>query len=395
MHLSFHTEMDFVDYYHLSKKNEDLDDFSRLARLEIKLDDHMARYFELTNEMNKIEQDLVLIRREFQHEFKEYLLQKANAPTVELGEKILEKLDHYYTQLEETKAESEGSHSRRPSQQLTQPGWGQTVPAHQQQQPKQASSRPGKSTTSRSSYYQPREGDNHHKQHHLTKSQPQLNEAFPMDISAIPTTAVPTNNGTEVHKAHYVVIGDHDDEGRGTPTDQRRGGQRVSHHQSTPSITLPPPPQSPPPAVEVYQHQYQQPQQQHHRHHHQQPQHYQPPEVTRAHQPMYLNMAMSLHSGHPAIENTFRRIDLLRPRIMMYNAEHKLRSYHEMSHELSSLMAHLEHLAVGTGGEFEQDRNIALCELHNMIGMLERSIQCEDQHCVICNAFVFSDEVSV
>ena len=119
-------------------------------------------------------------------------------------------------------------------------------------------------------------------------------------------------------------------------------------------------------------------------------------EITTVEHPVYINMSSRIRSEHPIIEHCLRRIELLRPRIMHYKSEHKFRVYKELDHEISILMNELNGIDCSKDDTiFAQDKNVALCELHNLAGVLERSIECHDNDCVICNSFMYKPEVSV
>ena len=80
---------------------------------------------------------------------------------------------------------------------------------------------------------------------------------------------------------------------------------------------------------------------------------------------------------------------------MNYKSEHKLRVYKELDKEIVYLMNRLNTVEVDKGSTLEHDKNVALCELHNLAGILERSIDCQDPNCVICNSFIYKPEISV
>lgn len=377
----FFPEPDTYDYHRAPKINDFQDDFTRLSRLEIKIDDYIKRHHQLSIEINDIEQDLGLILNEFNDEFQDSIVKNDNKHTLKIGERILDKLNNFCSndnsvvfktapydgktqQLPDRtfspvsipksrKSSTESEQSNRVNQHLKTRKIPRPppLPIAPVQAKMTASTLPTSPLT------------NSHNGHY------QKNRDFTFNMTGIEK---PNDSYGSPHlvKAHYAVVN------TSTPYTED-APSKLTHYKSTPSLAQ---------QSMVYENSSSQ---------------YAPvddayianndPNQSR----MYINMSMIMHSDHPVIEHCFRRIEILRPRIMGYKSEHKLSAYKDLSNEIWRLSNRLDTVDCGNDSIAQQDKNIAKCELFNLEGVLERAIQCTNEECVICNSFIYKQEVSV
>ncbi|KAI2799998.1 hypothetical protein BLOT_012210 [Blomia tropicalis] len=415
----YQSEPENEDYFRrpLSPKLNDMpqDDFTRLSRLERKIDDYIKRHNELSDELMLIESDLGLILKEFNDEFQESINKTDNRHTREIGVRILDKLNHFctiensielrstnFTTINNNSKDTNVKNGKQQPQSLNEPMNKPISPIHKiqsqdiekvnnvpmKQEPKWNNNIPKQQnqTNQYNNFPTTTKVNNTNNNNKNNNSKPIETNPLMYSHSAFRKQSDLTFNESEPNvsqfesphlvKAQYAII-------NSTPY-QTDTVQRLTHYKSTPSL--------------VYQQQQQQ----------QKVNQFTPSkELNRFsvadtylndqqnQSRMYINMSMVMHSDHPIIEHCFRRIEILRPRIMGYKSEHKLSVYKELDSEIINLMNRLNSVDCGDDQSFHKDKNIALCELHNLSGVLERAIECTDPECVICNSFIYSQEVSV
>ncbi|OTF82219.1 hypothetical protein BLA29_003572, partial [Euroglyphus maynei] len=367
------------NYLKNGSKN-DIDDFTRLSRLENKIDSYITRYNEIADELDNIRTNLHLIQKEFQQEYDDDIIDgKKNKHVVEIGDRILAKLDSFKI--------NDFNHSQTPpiiNDEVDKPNATALYPNrdHSAKQTKPKSL--NLSTKSRDKYNQ------------------EPTTTTSTSISS-PTRVLVTLNGMMVPpssrpiytlaRAKYAIVSDDEDEDNYSHNHSNTANipeHSSSLYTSTPSMNQ----QNQPPSSQYNNDETQLSFAS---------QRLSPVRsvdncvttTTTVEHPLYINMASGLRSEHPIIEHCFRRIELLRPRIMFYKSEHKFRVYKELDNEIFNLMNELSKIDCTNDALFAQDKNVALTELHNLAGVLERSIECRDQDCVVCNSFMYKPEISV
>nr|XP_046910625.1 uncharacterized protein LOC124491940 [Dermatophagoides farinae] len=377
----------------------DVDDFTRLSRLENKIDSYITRYNEIADELDSIRTNLNLIQKEFKNEYDDDISDgKKNKHVVEIGDRILAKLDSFKIN-DDYNNQSLSPPPPPPLPQTPQPPMTNTdtvdkpnaiallhhdqTTMAKQTRPKTLNLSPIGKIKSTSQLQQ----NKYDQKTTTTTTTITTSTSIPS-----PTRVLVTLNGMmippasrpvyTVARAKYAIVNDDDD-------DENDGGDNSynttnaefipinasAFYTSTPSMNQQQSSSfstkrlSPIQSVD---------------------------EITTIEHPVYINMSSRIRSEHPIIEHCLRRIELLRPRIMHYKSEHKFRVYKELDHEISILMNELNGIDCSKDDTiFAQDKNVALCELHNLAGVLERSIECHDNDCVICNSFMYKPEVSV
>lgn len=409
MFMFFLAEPDTYDYHKASMKANDYyqDDFTRLSRLEMKIDDYIKRHHQLSVELNNIEQDLGLILNEFNDEFRDSIVKSDNRHTLKIGERILDKLNGFCSidnAIEFKHANSEGKGvpklSERPFPPAPLPPKTSRKSSTESEQSSRAHVNQLKSASTAPTAVPAIQTKAPQQQTVLTSPSPLVNSHnghyrknhrdFTFNMTGIERPPSESQHYGSPHlvKAHYAVVN------TSTPYTEEVAGPRLTHYKSTPSLVQ---------QSMAYESSSNTPVQQHYatddtfiqgqtgiNNHNPNPNSIDPNQSR-----MYINMSMVMHSDHPVIEHCFRRIEILRPRIMGYKSEHKLSAYKELSNEIWRLMNRLDTVDCGGDGVAQQDKNIAKCELFNLEGVLERAIQCTNEECVICNSFIYKQEVSV
>lgn len=375
---------DNVDYYKAPKPADIEDDFTRLSRLEVKIDGYIKRHNKLSVELNTIEQNLGLILNEFNDEFQDSIGKSNNRHTQEIGVRILTKLNDFCSIDNSLELRPNELPPMEPNQKMQKKQSRALPPANLPMSRKSStesdSTRTSKPNRVLAQAVQPSPTSppppkmlpstfttsplvNSHSTHYHN------NRDFTFNLTGIEKEKAGDFGPTNLVKAHYARV----DTSTPYTTDTVT---RLTHYKSTPSLvhanqSLPYESSPQYAAEESYLND---------------------PNQSKT---MYINMSSTVHSNHPLIEHCFRRIELLRPRIMGYKSEHKLSVYKELDNEIIQLMNRLDAADCGNVSVFQQDLNIAYCELHNLAGVLERAIDCTDPECVICNSFIYKQEISV
>ncbi|KAH9420167.1 hypothetical protein DERP_011501 [Dermatophagoides pteronyssinus] len=368
----------------------DVDDFTRLSRLENKIDSYITRYNEIADELDNIRTNLNLIQKEFKQEYDDDIIGgKKNKHVVEIGDRILAKLDSF--KINESHTSPVLSLSQTPEPFTDE-----------------IDDKPNKTALKSDD-----DGDDHKAKQTKSKflnlslmkrkSQNKYDQKTPTTTATTPTSPerVPiTLNGmmvppqynplyTMAHASYAIV----DNDENGVDLHNKTNMESIPEHE--PALYTSTPSTKHPNQESSIQRSYI----------HDEPQ--SPSFASQrispvrfvdgitAERPVYINMSSRLRSEHPIIEHCLRRIESLRPLIMRYNSEHKFRVYKEFNEEIFNMMNELNDIDCSKDSLFANDKNVALCELHNLAGVLERSIQCKDNDCVICNSFMYKPEVSV
>ena len=367
--------------------NEYEDDFTRLSRLENSINDFIKRHTKLSIELNDIEKNLELILKEFNEEFQDSISKSDNRHTQEIGLRILDKLNNFST--------IENSIMAKTNQNINNSNnnhhnHNNNNNEHENHNNEAAILSPNLSKTHQTTTnneYAHVSDSNHYAKSKKPKQRKQKYHPSPLvnshsaylnqDIqdSSINLNGMDKSNEknepAQLVKAHYALVNPSTLYSTDTVN-------RLTHYKSTPSL------------VQANQGMLFDD--------------YSQAKYTSvddsflndsSQSRMYINMSMVMHSDHPVIEHCFRRIEILRPRIMGYKSDHKLSVYKELDTEIIHLMNRLNSVDCGNDVIFQQNKNIALCELHNLAGVLERAIDCVDSECVICNSFIYRQEVSV
>lgn len=334
-------DVDVVEYYNQTKNDIHSDDFTRLSRLEVMINNYLKRYTELDDEMCNIKLNLNLMYNEFRPEYESLVEKQSNQHIVKIGDRIMDKLKPFTGHKEEKQSEPEASKERE----------------ERVKSPKQERQKSGKVE----------------RQREEEKIGPESGQRM---LDSANQVGLPV---THLVHAKYAVVS--------TPPpsyEANGGGGRYGDFHSTPSLASGPPDYQP--------HSYRA------KPYRESSSPYPEPEEDgpdSRRDRMYLNMSMSMHSNHPVIETCFRKIELLRPKILNYKSEHKLRVYRELDQEISLLMSRLETVNCQHNPAYEHEKVVALSELHNLAGVLERSTSCQDPSCVLCNSHIYKPEISV
>ena len=340
---------------HIRKKSREPqieDDYTKLIRIESQVDSYIKRHALLSNELDSVEQNLRQIEEEFNDEFDQLVLTSNQKHVLQTGDRVMKKLNA--TLNTKPRPQSEPTQRKKTSNKSsTLPGNGKR---HVQSEHTKSQSKPTTPTEEPRSLppLSTATNDLVHAQYAIIKtSTPNLDK--PLEAAQF----IPAENSHIYQQNHTALVEDYsglDD------TDWS-----FYQQQQLQQLQQPPPPPS-------QQHQ----------------------QLTRVTSPkMYLNMAMTMHSDNPTVEHCFRKIELLRPRILGYKSEHRYRVYHELYNEIMALFYRLQNIDEQSKQQYENDINIALTELHNLSGVMERSIDCQNSQCDICNSFNYRAEIQV
>ena len=308
------------------------DDYTKLIRIESQVDSYIKRHIILANELDSVEENLREIEKEFNEEFDQLVLTSNQKHVLQTGDRVMKKLNEALHS-NKVRPQSEPTPRKKvPNKSSTLPGSGKR-PA------------PVTSTKSQSKPSTPVDepqtlasnsgvNDLVHAQYAIIKtSTPNLDKPF-NDNSA----TFPSENNNYYTQNNTGMVEDFSglDE-----TEWKFYEERITSPK------------------------------------------------------MYLNMAMTMHSDNPTVEHCFRKIELLRPRILGYKSDHRYRVYHDLHNEIMILFYKLQNIDEDSKQLFDNDINVALCELHNLSGIMERSIDCQDIQCEICNSFNYRTEIQV
>lgn len=386
--------INILDFYHQGKQRSPPDDdFTRLTRLEKRVDATLEHYSALCDELSAIEESLLAMRAEFDQEFKHYIVDQGNGHTIQIGNRLLTKLNHFKViqqtivpntaaQVEprndETKKTSTKSiNKKQPEAVYASVGVKTTKKPVNGSQPKNVPSN-GETTNNVNDNIEevtgfepnrivnstPIKGIRPSTQHKPMRMERQYS---PISSSSAASSSAHTkqpNSLSDATPSEPSLPPPMDPYNfKAIPVRLTNDAGDYEYNQIGLPLAPPPPPQSS-----------------------------NQPGVT----PLYLNMSMSMHSTDATVEGCFRQIERLRQRIINYRSDHKLKVYQEMRKEIIYLMNRLDTVQPQSeSSDLARDKNIAQCELHNLAGMLERSVMCTDHECVLCNSFIYKPEISV
>ncbi|UXI20840.1 hemicentin-2-like [Sarcoptes scabiei] len=305
--------LDVIDYYNRSKQDNNDDDFTRLSRLEAKIDNYRTRFDEISDELVSIKSNMYLILKEFSDEFQNDIINTKNRHIVEIGKRILVKLDSFELDQQEKQSSNTivsdeerkfldekkfviQNCDNKSNELFTLAQAQYALVDHfdfDQNDPKYLQSTPN-----------------------LSKFQNNFHESIPNNLDSIQSIFVsdsPIFNGI---------------------------GSKISSKNFDESQSL-------------------------------------------------------IHSDNPGIEYCLRRIESLHQRINCHRSVHKLKIYKELKNELDFLEKKLNSIDCSKDALYQQEKNLCIEKIFNLKNILERSIDCRNNECVICNSLIYRPEIAV